>query len=103
MSIYARKVDDNQPDVVKALRAVGVRVEPRLARVGGGVPDLLCGYRGKLLLLEVKDGAKPKSRRGLTPDERSWHEAWEGYPVFMVASAEEAVAVVTGKRMEAKP
>lgn len=103
MSLYARKVDANQAQVVAALRAVGVLVESRLSRVGGGVPDLLCGYAGKLFLLEVKDGAKSKSKRGLTPDERTWHEQWEGFPVFMVESAAEAVLVVTGKLVEVKP
>jgi hypothetical protein len=31
--------------------------------VGRGVPDLLVGWRGTNLLLEVKDGNKPQSAR----------------------------------------
>lgn len=106
MSRYARKVDSNTTAIVSALRAMGVLVEPRLARVGEGVPDLLCGYRGETWLLEVKDGAKPASARRLTPQEAEWHRAWNeggGGRVEVVHSPEEAVRVVTGKRVEVKP
>lgn len=96
MSRYARKVDDNQGQVVAALRAVGVMVEPGLSRLGAGAPDLLCGHHGMLFLLEVKDGQKSPSERALTEAEERWHERWSGYPVYVVESAEEAVAVVTG-------
>jgi len=106
VSTYARKVDSNQRAIVDALRAVGVLVEPRLARVGEGVPDLLCGYHGETWLLEVKDGSKPPSARKLTPQETEWHRAWNeggGGRVEVVHSPEEAVRVVTGKRVEVKP
>lgn len=90
---FARKTDANQAAVVKALEAVKVFVEPRLARVGGGVPDLLCGYQGRTVLLEVKDGRKPPSARRLTPEEQDWHERWirSGGELYVVASPEEAV------------
>jgi hypothetical protein len=101
MSRFARKVDANQTQIVAALRAAGVVVEPRLARVGGGVPDLLCGYGGRTVLLEVKDGAKPKHERRLTADEQEWALAWAGAggPLLVVESPEEAVFAVTGRRM----
>lgn len=103
MSLYARKVDDNQPEVVAALRAAGVKVDPRLSRIGGGMLDLLCGYRGVFSIVEVKDGRKPPSKRALTPAEKDWIDEWAGFPVYVVESAEEAVRVVTGKRVEVKP
>lgn len=105
MSRYARKVDANTTAIVSALRAVGVLVEPRLARVGEGVPDLLCGYRGVTYLLEVKDGRKPPSARRLTSQEEQWHRNWNGAggPCYEVKSAQEAVLMVTGRRIEVKP
>lgn len=104
MSRYARKVDANTTAIVAALRALGVLVEPRLSRVGDGVPDLLCGYHGETILLEVKDGTKPPSARRLTPQEETWIRAWDehGGPVYVVSSIEEAVLVVTGKRVEVR-
>ena len=56
MSKYARRVDDNQNEIVAALRACGATV--RIINQGGGIPDLLVGYRGNTILIEVKDGAK---------------------------------------------
>ena len=61
----AAAVDANQSEIVAALRKAGVTVTP-LHQVGGGCPDLLCGFRGVNTLLEVKDHAKPPSARKLT-------------------------------------
>ena len=53
----AGKVDANQAQIVKKLRDCAVKVEI-LSDVGKGVPDLLAGFRGVNVLLEVKDGDK---------------------------------------------
>ena len=73
----AAKIDDNQPEIVAALRKAGWSVQS-IASMGCGVPDLLIGRGGLNLLLEVKDGKKPKSKRMLTEDKRDWHESWNG-------------------------
>ena len=49
----AARVDKNQVAVVAALRKIGASVL-HLHREGGGCPDLLAGYRGRNVLLEVK-------------------------------------------------
>jgi Holliday junction resolvase len=90
----AARTDKNQTAVVQALRAVGCRVQS-LAGLGDGVPDLLVGTRDKrLVLIEVKDGAKPPSERKLTSDQIKWHTDWDGWPVYVVKSVDEALAVV---------
>jgi hypothetical protein len=86
----AAHVDSNQGAIVDALRAAGASVEPKLARVGDGVPDLLVGIRGVNALFEVKDGAKIPSKRKLTPDEKDWHEKWRG-SIFVVYSVDDAL------------
>jgi Holliday junction resolvase len=85
----AAKVDDNQEEIVKALRAVGATVQT-LAAVGKGVPDLLVGYHGKTILVEVKDGKKSPSERRLTEDQLKWHGAWTGGPLAIVTDVEGA-------------
>ena len=87
------KIDDNQPDIVLALRSMGCSVQS-LATVGKGCPDLLVGYRGRNLLMEVKDGEKAKSAQRLTKDESKWHYDWQG-DVVTVNSAAMAMHVVT--------
>lgn len=85
----AAKIDENQNEIVKALRAVGASVQT-LAAVGKGVPDLLVGYQGKTILIEVKDGKKPPSERRLTEDQIKWHGSWNGGPVAIVTDVEGA-------------
>lgn len=91
----AAKVDRNQAEIVAALRKIGAKVYVA-SSFGQGFPDLICGYRGRLMLLEVKDGAKPPSARKLTPDQVRFHADWTGLPLYVVASVEEAIETVTG-------
>jgi hypothetical protein len=88
----AARTDANQGAIVDALRAVGATVTI-LSEVGQGVPDLLVGYRGLNLLLEVKDGSKPPSKRLLTPEQERWHAEWLGHAA-VVKSVNEALAAI---------
>lgn len=89
----AAKVDDNQAEIVNALWRAGATVQS-LAAVGNGVPDLLIGFRGRLSLLEVKDGDKAPSRRRLTPDQANWHDVWKDTPLHVVETPEQALRAV---------
>lgn len=89
----AAKIDANQEQVVSALRAAGATVQS-LAAVGKGVPDLLVGYQGKTVLMEVKDGKKPPSDRELTEDQLKWHGAWRGGTLAVVDGPEAALRVL---------
>lgn len=86
----AAKVDANHAEIVAALRKIGCKVTS-LAAMGGGVPDLLVYFRGRLMLIEVKRPGGGK----LTPDQAKWHAEWAGALVFVVRSPEEAIAAVT--------
>ena len=95
----AARIDANQTQIVSALRSVGASVE-LLSAVGKGCPDLLVGYRGMNLLMEVKDGKKPPSERKLTSDQIVWHREWKGV-VTVVNSVDEAlfaIGVIREKR-----
>lgn len=89
----AAKIDANQNAIVDALRKAGATVQS-LASVGKGVPDLLVGIRGRTALLECKDGSKPPSARKLTPDQLTWHAAWQGGTLAVVDSPEAALRVL---------
>jgi len=90
----AARVDENQPDIVRALRKTGICVQP-LHAVGSGCPDLLCGYRGRNILIEIKNPEKPVGDQRLTPDQVDWHAHWLG-EVYVVMTAEEAINVIRG-------
>ena len=82
------RIDDNQKQIVRSLRDKGVSVSITSA-TGKGFPDLVCGYKGKNILLELKDGAKPLSAQSLTPEQRIWHYDWKGQ-IAVVNSPEAA-------------
>jgi len=92
MARRAMRQDDNHGAVVEALRAHGATVHT--ISQGGGIPDLLVGYKGKTALLEVKDGDKPPSARKLTEPEEKFFASWSGGPLFIVNSPEEACAML---------
>lgn len=87
-------MDENQSDIVAALRAIGATV--RVISQGDGIPDLLIGFMGKTILLEVKDGKKPPSARKLTPAEQKFFDEWRGGSLAIVNTVDEAIAAVTG-------
>jgi hypothetical protein len=92
MSRTRARVDDNQPEIVAALRKHGASVAC-LHQCGGGIPDLLVGFKGVNFLIEVKDGLKRPSARKLTPDQHNWHELWRGQ-VSIVTNCAEAIALM---------
>ena len=86
----AAKIDDNQPDIIRALKAVGVSVEI----IGKPVDLLVYNPRTKeTSLLECKalDGR-------YTKDQVEFMARWPG-PVHVARSAEEAVAAVLGREV----
>lgn len=65
------------------------------ASAGDGMTDLVCIWRGRVELVEIKDGEKSASRRKLTPAQVLLHgEALQrGYKMHVVESVEQALAV----------
>ena len=94
----AARIDDNQKEIVKALRVCGCKVLS-LAAVGNGCPDLLVYRGGQLFMLEIKDGAKVKSRQQLTNFQVQFRKDW---PVQVVNSMESALQAVSLYKLEGK-
>jgi hypothetical protein len=92
MARRAARVDDNQGDIVAALRKMGCSVQP-LHTVGQGCPDILVGYDGLNLAIEIKDGQKVPSAQSLTDAQQIWHHRWMGQ-VVIIGSPEEACQYV---------
>ena len=76
------RTDDNQPEIVKALRKIGAEVYD----IGRPV-DLLVYFRGKWFPVEVKN---PEGLNRLTRDQKQFLETTSG-PVPIVESAEGAI------------
>jgi hypothetical protein len=84
---WAQKPDSNQSDVVQALEKIGCSVFS-LHRVGDSIPDLLVGYRGLTMLLEVKT-----ERGKLSKEQERWHREWKGH-TCVVRSPTDAIEQV---------
>jgi Holliday junction resolvase len=89
---YANRIDANQNQIVDAMRKVGAVV--RIISQGDGIPDLLVGYKGYTILMEVKDGGKVPSARKLTEAEQKFFDDWRGGMLAVVNSVEEALEIL---------
>lgn len=78
-----QKRDASEAAIVEALRKCGWSVQQISAK---DAPDLLLGLAGVTYLAEVKTG-NGKLREG----QARWHQAWEGHPVFILRTVEEAL------------
>ena len=82
---YAR-IDTNHKEIVKALREAGASVVS-LASMKHGCPDLLVGYAGETLMMEVKKDSKAR----FTSDQLEFMAKWKGGPISRVDSVEAAI------------
>lgn len=96
------RIDENQKDIVKTFRELGASVLI-LSSVGKGCPDLLVGLtdvKGRKIniLVEIKDGSKPPSKRKLTEDEQKFFDTWKG-KVVVIDSIAEAILLYNFQRV----
>jgi Holliday junction resolvase len=82
---YAR-IDTNHKEIVKALREAGATVVS-LAAMKHGCPDLLVGYAGETVLMEIKRDAKAK----FTPDQLDFLGKWKGGAISRVDNVDAAI------------
>ena len=87
----AARRDDNEQEIVNALRKAGAYVEYMHNF------DLLVAFRGQWHRLEVKDGNKPPSKQKLTKHEQKLiKELGDRAPVHIVNSIESALKAIGG-------
>lgn len=92
MPKYAAKADINQPEIIDALKDAGATVRS-LHAVGMGCPDLLVGFRGANLLIEVKSPLAKKKDGGLTPPQIYFRDHWNG-SMSIVRTIDDALAAI---------
>lgn len=83
--------DANEPEIIKALRAIGCIVHPLNKPL-----DLLVGYRGINYLIEVKT-----DKGKLTEDQEKFIPEWRGQ-LCVVRTPEQAISIVTGQHKPSK-
>lgn len=88
----AAKIDENQPALVELIRAMGVSVAITSA-AHDGFTDLVIGFGGVTVLVEVKDGSKEPARRKLTPQQVTFHNSFKG-AITVIENEQQAVELV---------
>jgi hypothetical protein len=73
---YGRK-DANHNELAEAFVRMGCSFLD-MSELGDGAPDGAAGFGGISILVEFKDGAKPKSKQKLTPKQRKFWDTWTG-------------------------
>jgi len=87
----AARKDANQKLIVEALRACGASVHVLDEK---DLPDLLIGFRGHTILMEVKDGRRNPSECKLRPGQQRFFDEWRGGRVVVVLTLEAALSVL---------
>ena len=88
----AARIDDNQNEIVKALREFGASV--LIVSQLKNCFDILVGYEGRNYIMEIKDGSKSPSKIKLTEGEKKFMESWKGGPYFIVFSPGQAINIL---------
>lgn len=83
---YAKRVDANQAQIISALESAHALVE-----VIDRPVDLLVGFAGRFMLMEVKNPNSRYGKAGLNQGQKRFFEQWEGYPLAQVDSPEAAL------------
>ena len=88
MTYYKKRVDENQKTIVHTFIALGASVL-NLSTVGRGCPDLLIGYRGKSVLVEVK-----ALKGTFTDPQIKFMQEWRGGAVSRIDSVDAAIRLI---------
>ena len=86
---HNNRTDANQRAIIDMLEAIGATVVS-LGAVGSGCPDILVGFRGINLLMEIKN---PVTRGKLNTEQEKWHKWWAGQRA-VVTSTDEALSLI---------
>lgn len=92
-SHYSKKVDANQPLIVKRLRALGVSVET-------DKDDILCGWQGKTYWFEIKNTDCLSKKTGkikeseIKPSQKKLRAEWRGQ--YAICSSLEEILEIIG-------
>lgn len=90
---YGAKKDANHNEVVDALKKAGAYVID-MSHVGCGFPDLIVGFQGKTMLMEIKNLKTSYGKKGLNKNQIKWKEQWTGGTYCVVTCPETAIEML---------
>lgn len=91
---YGARKDANHDDVVKAIRETAIVYD--LSALGRGVPDGLAWICGSWQLFDVKNPKTSYGKKGLNEIQKKWISQWQGGPVYLIYTEDEARKFASG-------
>ena len=86
------KVDSNHTEIVNGLRKYGASVLQ--THQLKNCFDIIVGYKGVNIIMEIKDGNKPQSQRKLSEGEQKFKDTWKGGEYHVVLCLDDAINVL---------
>ena len=86
---YAKKVDLNHKEVVEKFRELGASVFDA-SGVGRGFPDIVVGYNGQTVLVEIKSG----ERKRFSEAQLKFMAEWKGSAVTRINDVEGVIRLI---------
>ena len=96
----AARIDANQPEIVKTIRALGGSWQHTHAIPGA--LDGIIGYRGVDIRAEIKDPSQPPSKRRLTEAEEKTINEWRGRPPVVIETDQHVIDLFFRINLEQK-
>lgn len=91
-----KRKDNNHKSIVNSLSQLpGIKIHD-ISSVGGGIGDILLGFRGKNFLFEIKNPEQCEAHKRLTSAEKKFHETWTGQ-ISTVESVEDILTAINYK------
>jgi hypothetical protein len=92
---HARK-DLNHKELVDILEMGGASVKDT-SKLANGFPDILVWHFNEWHLIEIKNPKTSYGKKGLSKSQKSFAENWNGGPVFVLKTSEDAKNFLNGK------
>jgi hypothetical protein len=91
---YGPKKDANHNQIFDILRLLVPAKD--LSSAGCGVPDGIAWVKNEWHFFDVKNPDTGYGRRGLNKRQERWAKEWEGGPVYLIYTPEDAVKFARG-------
>jgi hypothetical protein len=95
MKKYGAKKDANHTELMNIIKGLCAAFD--LSNAGFGIPDGIAWVNSAWRLFDIKNPKTGYGRRGLNAVQRKWINRYEGGPVYLIYTADEAKKFAVGE------
>lgn len=90
---HRKRKDINQKQIIEALNKLGASVI-NLSNVGGGVPDIIVGFRGLTIPIEIKNDSNWYGKKGLSTSQKTFRASWRGGEIYTANTIDDIINIL---------